>query len=157
MQRGPHCPAGRVEHVATKHAPKRACSWHGPGETLRLPAEIVAFRERARHQIAPGSEQAIAIASPEHGSRFTIDGLIPRARQALRLSVLVGTEAVSRVRWEVDGRSLGEVPAPFVSYWPIEPGRHRLRAIALARDDAHAAPREIAHTDVWIEVDGGTR
>jgi hypothetical protein len=150
MLRGPHCPAGWHEHVAARHAPSATCEWHAENGRLRLPAEVAAHGSK-RHE-ALAANGALAIASPAHGARLRIDALLPRSRQALRLSALVREPAVRRVRWEIDRRRVAEVAAPYSAFWTIEPGRHQVAAVALAADG-----REIARQQALIDVDGGTR
>jgi penicillin-binding protein 1C len=150
LLRGPHCPAARRGLVSTEHAPAEACHWHGPGGAVRWPAEIAAHRANAV-DVLPG-QRPIAIASPKGGTRFRIDAHLPRSRQALRLSALVAEPSVARVRWELDGRPIAEVRAPFGAFWTLEPGSHRMAAVALDETG-----RAIAREETRIEVDGGTR
>lgn len=155
LARGAACPTGRREPVSKRHRPG-ACDWHGPDGTLRVPAELAAFMGASREDGAPkvlsSAGAPVAIASPADGARVALDGVVPRARQKLPLRALVRDAAVTRVRWEIDGVAVAEVGPPFSAEWAIEPGRHRVRAVALA--EPKTTP--IAADAVELEVSGGT-
>jgi penicillin-binding protein 1C len=152
MRRGARCPGGRHEHVRGDR-PLESCNWHGPDGALRLPAELVAFGARDA-QVLAGSGREIEIASPLSGARLVLDPSLPRSRQQLRLRALVRSPEVTRVRWEIDGRAIAEVAAPFFTDWAIEPGLHRVRAVAIA-GRAQTPPRVLSAHEARIEVTGG--
>jgi penicillin-binding protein 1C len=142
MLRGPNCSAGRHVHVSGSHRPTAACTWHGAGGALRVPAELVSFARGSTGVIA-GSGPVLRIANPMDGARLVIDPLIPRSRQELRLRALVSSADAASVRWEIDGRPLAERPAPFATEWRIEPGEHRVRASAVRSSGEVVAVHEV--------------
>jgi penicillin-binding protein 1C len=142
MRRGPHCGAGRHVHVSRSHRPVAACTWHGAGGVLRVPAELVSFAPDSAGVLAAGGPE-LRIANPVDGAHILIDPLIPRSRQALRLRALVSSAHAARVRWEVDGRRIAERAAPFSTEWRIEPGEHRVRASAVRSSGEVVAVHEV--------------
>ena len=156
MRRGPDCPAGHRELVSSRHLPTETCTWHGPGGALRMPAELRSFRD-AGDGPAPAPGRGIEITSPLDDARLVVDPLLPRSRQQLRLRAAVRAEHALWIRWEVDGQLLAEVAAPFVADWPLQAGPHRVRAVALGRDDAAEPPLELGDDEVLVEVNGGRR
>ncbi|MGC4087960.1 MAG: penicillin-binding protein 1C [Polyangiaceae bacterium] len=149
LARGPHCPAGQREPVDRKRPP-HVCDWHGPGGKSYRPAAWLAFRHESGEAAGDSSAPALRIESPRAAAHFAIDGLLPRVRQRLALRAAVQRHGVERVRWEVDGQSIAEVAAPFSSSWQIEPGKHRVRAVALP------SGAQVAEDEVEIVVSGGT-
>ena len=143
MLRGPHCPAGRHEHVSGEHGPAVACTWHGPDGALRVPAELRGFPGDSSQGVIAELGPVISIKSPLQGAKLQIDPLIPRSRQQLRFRALVRSPQAERVRWEVDGRLIAERPAPFSADWSIEPGVHAVRAVALGRSNEVIAAHEV--------------
>jgi penicillin-binding protein 1C len=143
-RRGPHCPAGRHDHVASGKA-AASCDWHGAGGALRVPPELIAFGPSAA-SVLPSAGRAIEITSPVADARFVIDPLLPRSRQKLLLRALVRSPEISRLIWEIDGHAIAEVAAPFSTDWPISKGVHRVRAVAIGQpSNAH---------EIRIEVNG---
>jgi penicillin-binding protein 1C len=140
MRRGPHCPAGKHEHV---HGHGATCTWHGPDGALRVPAELRAFAPGSSQGVIAEAGPAISISSPVAGAKLAIDPLIPRSRQQLRFRALVRSPDAERVRWEVDGRAIAERPAPFSADWSIEPGSHAVRAVALGSKSEVIATHEV--------------
>jgi hypothetical protein len=135
MRRGPHCPAGRHDHRARSNQTAAICDWHGAGGALRVPAELVAFRSGAA-SLLPADGRAVEITSPGANARFVVD----------RLRALVRSPEISRLSWEIDGRAIAEVAAPFSTDWPIIKGVHHVRAVAIGRPS-------VVH-EVRIEVNG---
>jgi len=150
MRRGPHCPAGRHEHLA--HSGGASCSWHGPGGVLKVPAELRSFAPGSSQGVLAEAGPAIEIANPRQGARIVLDPLLPRSRQQLRLRALIRAESAQRVRWEIDGKTLAVRPAPFSWDWAIEPGVHRLRASALRGSSEEV----IAVSEALIVVEEGS-
>lgn len=147
MRRGQHCPSGQLESVARAHAPSAACDWHQPEGELAVPAELAQLGRPGLSTLGtPGL--TIEIRSPLPNAAMTIDPLLPRSRQALELRALVRSSHATHVRWALDGRALGDVARPFATHWPIVPGRHRLRATALAHG------RELGSHEVQFDVKG---
>jgi penicillin-binding protein 1C len=158
LRRGATCPHGRHEHVARRH-PLGACTWHSADGTLRLPAALRAFDSAPRAVALDEPGERLEITSPAADARLALDGLVPRSRQKLPLRALVRHERATRVRWEIDGRAIAEVPAPFTASWTIEPGTHHVRAVALA--DSNPKDRQggeaedaLAVAEVKVEVHG---
>jgi penicillin-binding protein 1C len=157
--RGPHCPHGRLEWMARERGAAR-CDWHG-AEGLELPPELVAHgffaggAHRAgrglggRFGAGAGARGRPRIVAPADGAVLVVDPLLPAAMQRapLRVAAPPGT---ARVRWEVDGDAVAEVEAPFEARWALRPGRHRVRAVALAEGERASAAIEIT-----VEGPGG--
>jgi penicillin-binding protein 1C len=143
MLRGPHCPAGRHEHVSADHGPAAACTWHGADGALRVPAELRGFEPDSSQGVLAELGPEISIKSPLEGAKVAIDPLIPRSRQQLRFRALVRSPEAQRVRWEVDGRQIAERSVPFSADWSIEPGSHAVRAVALGPRNEVIAAHEV--------------
>jgi penicillin-binding protein 1C len=152
MRRGPHCPQGRREHVRAGGTLAQ-CSWHDRDGLLRAPAELIAFGLRDA-RVLPDAAPALEISSPVSGARLVIDEALPRSRQQLRLRALVRDPEVTHVRWEIDGRALAEVGAPFSTDWVIAAGEHRVRAVAMVAGDRRP-PRAAWSEEARILVIGG--
>jgi penicillin-binding protein 1C len=142
MPRGPNCGAGRRVHVSETHPAVASCTWHGPDGALRVPAELSSFERNSTGVLAQSGPE-LRIANPVDGARFVVDPSIPRSRQELPLRALVNTAEALRVRWEIDGRPLAEVGAPFSTDWRIEPGEHHVRASALRSSGEVLAVHEV--------------
>jgi hypothetical protein len=106
-------------------------------------AEQLRF-ERSTMEEEPDSS-GLVITFPDDGDIFTIDPVLRRAYQSLKLEVVVST-AVERVTWMVDGQPLAEVAAPYVAHWPLQPGRHMLQAIAVD----HLPPLRSPHVYILV-------
>ncbi len=157
LAHGAHCPPARHELVAAEQPPA-ACTWHGADGGLHLPAELLAQRTHGGATPLRTDDSTLKIVQPSNESRIAIDGLIPRSRQKLTLKALVREPRVTRVRWELDGAVLSEVGAPFASSWILSPGKHRLRAVALAPLRGGELELEIVAVDaVELEVLGMNR
>ncbi|MEO8139896.1 MAG: penicillin-binding protein 1C [Gemmatimonadota bacterium] len=146
----PECP-GVTEYFIPGSAPRRTCDWH-EGGVVHYPPEYAEWAATdpgaiAARLAAPSVRQPtvtagaipsiprgaparahLTITSPENGDHYRVPpGVEARyATIALRAS---GAPAGERLRWFVDGRAVAD------GRWPIQPGRHRVRAQAGAMSD----------------------
>lgn len=128
------CPDA-VEWFMPGTAPIHQCAWHGAAG-LTLPTEYATWAAQqgptaaapALPRIASDSrEEGIRIVSPQAGDRYRIPPGVD-ARYATLALVAAGTND-GPVRWVLDGKPLRG--ARLV----LEPGRHRVRAVAGAHSD----------------------
>ena len=132
--------------------PAESCAWHEPGGRVRVPAELRAFEASSSDGVISTAGREVEILAPVDGATLVLDPLLPRSRQELRLRALVRSAKAERVRWEVDGKMIAELHAPFTAGWAIEPGEHSVRAVALS--DEKGAPRALSSHEIRIVVRG---
>jgi len=156
---GPDCPATVAELLRPAQRPRAACAWHGRDKRGRA---VVAwpplYRAWAAEQglvvegavtvaAAAGApvpaltpfdaagRAAVAVAAPADGDAFVLSPELPRRFQSLELRCAVAG-APAEVVWEVDGREHARVAAPYTASWRLEPGEHRIQAVAGGRRSA---------------------
>ena len=110
MPRGPHCPAGRHEHVSHDHGSHTACTWHGPDGTLRVPAELRVFSADVSHGVIAEAGPEISIKNPLEGTKVALDPLDP-ALAAAATSESAGALGQSRT-CALGGRRTADRGAP---------------------------------------------
>jgi penicillin-binding protein 1C len=136
---GPGCPAA-TEWFAPGQTPTDTCRWHDAGGGVRLPVEYAEWVERAEMPQAPpavavqrvrapaaGSIEEFRIVSPNEGDVYRMPPGVD-ARYATVALRAAGGPANAQVHWLVDGSPYRE------SRWPLQPGRHRFRAVSSAGD-----------------------
>lgn len=135
---GPGCVRRRLEWVAIRNLDRIQRA--DPAATRGASMLSGALSREGR--VAPG----VTITVPRAGSRFVIDPLLDPNRQRLALRAEVGGSGPVRVRWLVDGGSLGEARVDEAAHWTLTPGRHRIRVEAV--EDAAACD------EIELEVEG---
>ncbi|MCC7141656.1 MAG: transglycosylase domain-containing protein, partial [Candidatus Eisenbacteria bacterium] len=99
----------------------------GAGGPFRRPpgrassAALAAAVGRSTGSAAAG----VSIVRPVNGSIYALDPSLPRTQQAIALEAVSGDDAV---RWSVNDVAIGESGPGERLFWPLEPGRHRIRA-----------------------------
>jgi len=157
--RGPHCPHGRREVVATAQMPEQVCDWHRAGG-VSLPAEAIAHADvisedaylpghGALRALADGGEGEVDILSPAADATFVVDPVLSAATQRVPLRAAVAAAGAEQVRWEIDGRPIATVGAPYAASWAPRHGTHRIRAVALSPDGGG----EVAEAQTQIRVE----
>lgn len=80
-----------------------------------------------------GAAAGVSIVRPVNGSIYALDPSLPRAQQAIALEAVSGDDAV---RWSVNDVAIGESGPGERLFWPLQPGRHRIRAERLGAGHA---------------------
>lgn len=73
----------------------------------------------------PAARAACRILRPVDGTIYALDPSLPRSQQQVALEASAAGQAV---RWQVDGQNLGTSEPGARLFWPLTPGRHRIRA-----------------------------
>jgi penicillin-binding protein 1C len=135
----PACPSLQTEWLPL---PTRlaACSWHR-SEEMRAVAWPPEYQAWARGRGLPVSSPAaagvrgprretqtrpLAITNPPPGAIYLRDPTLRAAYQTLPLRAVAAASA-RRLRWQVDGRPVGQTRADEPLRWPLAAGRHTVR------------------------------
>jgi penicillin-binding protein 1C len=130
----PACPAVQTEWLDGRRL--ATCTWHRPGAMtagVDWPAEYhgwarargLPVRPSARAADSAATGRPLAITNPPEGAIYLRDPTLRTRYQALALrAVAVGAR---RLRWQVNGRTVGEVGADRALDWPLVAGRHTVR------------------------------
>jgi hypothetical protein len=131
-----------MEWFAPGHAPTDSCRWHDSEGGVQLPVEYAEWMELAepprtppqvsgssRPTPATRSVEAFRIVSPNEGDVYRMPPGV-EARYATVGLRAAGGPGEATVRWMVDGSPYRE------TRWPLQPGRHRFRAVTSAGDSA---------------------
>jgi penicillin-binding protein 1C len=155
MVAGPDCPARTLE-LLRREQTAAACTWHGHdpnGATfVRLPplyrgwaargaattarAALPAAADDAAKRIDASAGTPIAVTAPANEDAFVLSPDLPQRFQNLELRCAVEGEP-PEVIWLVDGREHARAGAPYSARWQLEPGPHRIEAVAAG---LHSAP-----------------
>jgi 1A family penicillin-binding protein len=169
---GPDCPYRRTdlflvetpqrpvehEYVRVKQGGVERVTWIPPVELREWVAErtslIFPFASRvppfspAGGERGDGGDRGITLTSPDPNTILTLDPHLPRDAQRIEVAAQVSTDA-ARVEFVADGQMWASVAsAPYRAWWVIEPGQHRIQAVAVMQDGAR-----IASEPVVVEVD----
>jgi hypothetical protein len=136
-----------VEWFAPGHAPTDTCRWHDTEGGVHLPVEYAEWMKRAELPQAPPpvsgpsgptastrSVEEFRIVSPNEGDVYRMPPGV-EARYATVALRAAGGRGEASVRWTVDGSPYRE------TRWPLQPGRHRFRAVSTAGDSAEVTVR----------------
>ncbi|MEZ4471214.1 MAG: hypothetical protein R3F60_10515 [bacterium] len=88
----------------------------------------------------------LRVTFPGDGDRFGRDADTPSEFAQLRLRA-EAPQGVERLVWEIDGVADEARAAPFVRWWPLAPGVHRVRVWEAGRPESPSA-------EVRFVVDG---
>ncbi|HAH07299.1 MAG TPA: penicillin-binding protein 1C [Elusimicrobia bacterium] len=122
-RRGPRCPTAIAELFDEASLPKGPCRTHAP---------------------APGPEgKRLLVEFPRQDDIFKLDPTFSRKAQQLKLKAS-GFGGSEEVRWSVDGRELEAAPDG-TAWWPLAPGRHRIRV--------RAGPRRSPEVRIFVAGD----
>jgi membrane carboxypeptidase/penicillin-binding protein PbpC len=94
-----------------------------------MPQPLPPVSERRSPIAAAPSVEEFRIVSPNEGDVYRMPPGVD-ARYATVALRAAGGPSNAAVRWVVDGSPFGE------SRWPLQPGRHRFRAVSSAGDSA---------------------
>jgi penicillin-binding protein 1C len=125
LRAGPACAS--AEERVLEHYPEQYRAW---AHEVGRPVVPDGSSPRCPDETAAATSPVIEF--PRDGARFTLDPALPAEQQELVLRARV-PGGVSRVTWQVDGRSVGSPPSPFELLWPVEKGRHRIVVVAGGR------------------------
>ncbi|MBI5494533.1 MAG: penicillin-binding protein 1C [Deltaproteobacteria bacterium] len=120
---GPHCPSSRRERFAPGTAPAAVCSWHGPGGTRTLPAELASWALAAPTPVRLTSDR-VRVLFPPDGGDLALDGT-PQSGTVL----LAAAPADEEVRLVLDGREVARGRGHARSLWRATEGAHVLEAV----------------------------
>ena len=112
-----HCPGAMEDIFIQGTEPQEFCSVHtGEDEPKGFP--------RVR-------EDVFGIAFPKDNDVFKLDPILRRSFQRIKLKTNVPDDApIDRVEWWIDNRKIGDTAAPFCLFWDLQPGLHRIKAVA---------------------------
>lgn len=149
---GPETPPERRRSVLALDLPPQAFAWarrHNltlyadlQRRAAPVPADTV---EAQKIAVAPLSADATAlhIIAPASGSRFRLSRMLPAEDQRIRLEA-VGPANLRRVTLFIDGVEIARFSsAPYIVWWPLVPGPHRLAAQAILPDGAVLTAPEV--------------
>jgi len=149
MPAGRWCPA-QIDEWTAADARGPACSWHvhtATGVTVRWPSEFRSWaqsqrllaRDVAPRPVKPGlaSDAPVVVLNPPPGAIYLIDPTLRQEFQTLPLRA--SADVRGRIEWHVDGHRVGTSDADAALEWPLEPGRHLVRA-----RDAHGHQADAA-------------
>jgi hypothetical protein len=93
-------------------------------------------------------EGKITLTSPDPNTVVTLDPHLPRDTQRIEVAAQVSVNA-ARVEFMADGQVWATAASvPYRVWWVIQPGTHRIKAVAVLRDGTR-----IASEPVVIEVE----
>jgi penicillin-binding protein 1C len=137
---GRSCPTG-MEWFAPGQTPTDVCHWHDPDGRVHLPVKYAEWLDRTEtryappvstpHRLAPEtrSVEQFRIVSPNEGDVYRMPPGVDARYVTIALRAAGGTGNAD-VHWMVDGSPYGR------RRWPLQPGRHRFRAVSSAGDSA---------------------
>lgn len=88
------------------------------------------------------------ISRPRNGTVYSLDPSLPRDQQELALEGYAGSDPI---RWRIDGQEFAVSRPGERVFWPLQPGRHRIRAERMPGVEERSA-----HHEITIEVDAGS-
>jgi penicillin-binding protein 1C len=79
----------------------------------------------------PDGKEEFEVVFPQDNDVFKLDPILRRSFQRIKLKINVpGETAIDRVEWWVNSTKIGDTALPFSIFWNLEPGLHRIEAIA---------------------------
>jgi hypothetical protein len=88
------------------------------------------------------------LTAPDPNTIIVLDPHLPREAQRIEVAAQVSVDAI-RVEFMADGQVWTSVSsAPYHTWWVIQPGTHRIGAVAVMRDGTR-----VASSSVVIEVE----
>lgn len=96
-----------------------------------------------------GEEAALVMISPDPGAVYRLHPNLPREAQRIAIAARLGTaQTPAQVTLYADGRPLGTfTAAPYLAYWPLEPGTHKFWA-----EGVDTAGQVMRSREVEVEV-----
>ena len=99
-------------------------------------------------RVGDGGLLGITLTAPDPNTIIVLDPHLPRDAQRIEVAAQVQADA-ARVEFKVDGQTLASAAsAPYRVWWVIQPGTHRIEAVAVMRDGTR-----IASVPVVVEVE----
>ena len=96
----------------------------------------------------------ITLTSPDPNTIMVLDPHLPRDAQRIEVAAQVQADA-TRVEFMVDGQVWASVSTmPYHAWWVIQPGTHRIEAVAVMRDGTRIASEPVV---VEVEEADGTQ
>ncbi|MFN2386590.1 MAG: penicillin-binding protein 1C [Thermoanaerobaculia bacterium] len=135
LEATPACPGVQTEWLEARRLAE--CAWHRPGAPTAAVAWPAEYHGWARDRGLPvrptdravelaASGRPLAITNPPAGAIYLRDPTLRSEFQALALRA-VAAGGARRLRWQVDGRTIGEVGSDRALDWPLAAGRHTVR------------------------------
>jgi membrane carboxypeptidase/penicillin-binding protein PbpC len=135
LEATPSCPAVQTEWLEARRLAE--CAWHRTGAltaAVAWPAEYhgwarargLPMRPPERAAERAGSVRPLTITNPPSGAIYLRDPTLRTEFQALALRA-VATGGARRLRWQVDGRTVGVVGSDRPLDWPLAAGPHTVR------------------------------
>jgi len=160
---GPDCPYRRMdlflvetpprpverEYVRIQRGGVERVVWVPPVELREWAAERIPTPALPRERGRESGWGQITLTSPDPNATFVLDPHLPREAQRIEVAAQVHVD-VMRVEFLADGQVWASVSAvPYRAWWVIQPGTHRIEAVAVLSDGAR-----IASEPVVIQVEG---
>jgi membrane carboxypeptidase/penicillin-binding protein PbpC len=154
---GPDCPYRRTdlflvevpqrpverEYVRVKQDGVERVAWIPPVElrewaaerTFLIPPLLPPFSPSGGER-GDGRDRGITLTSPDPNTILILDPHLPREAQRIEVAAQV-REDVTRVEFVADGQVWASVSTmPYHTWWAIQPGTHRIEAVAVLSDGA---------------------
>ncbi|MBI3182505.1 MAG: penicillin-binding protein 1C [Myxococcales bacterium] len=121
---GVKCPKAHVAHRSFEALPPVYAEWQAEHGRPAPPARYSPLCPE--DGLVP---RAVVITYPRRGEVFLVEPGYDRATQSVQLALEVDPRP-PEVTWLVNGRAVAQAGWPYHADWPLEPGRHRLEAVA---------------------------
>lgn len=105
----------------------QTCEWIGPPPCVQRQEWYLPPQAALAARGKPSESSSPKIAQPLPGEMLAIDPRLPAAAQRFRFTLDANGRTVSRVEWQVDGKSLAGSGDEAAS-WVLVPGTHRVSA-----------------------------
>lgn len=129
------CPGAMEDLFIQGTEPKEFCSVHAGN----FRPEGLPFQSK---------ERTFQIVFPQDRDVFKMDPILRPKFQRIKLkSAISDIMDIDRVEWWVGREKIGNAAFPFSLYWNMEPGRHRIKAVAMSGDH----PVKSASVEIEVE------
>ena len=89
------------------------------------------------------SDSPVVLTAPDPSTILILDPHLPRDAQRIEVAATVSADA-ARVEFMADGQAWASISAlPYRTWWVIQPGQHRLEAVAVMRDGTRIASEPV--------------
>jgi penicillin-binding protein 1C len=128
LRAGPAC-RDAIERTL-EHYPEPVAAW---ARDVGRPVLPVLASPRCPSEPRASAGGVLEVLVPAPGARYLIDPHLPEAQQQLEFEVRVPADTRS-VKYEVDGKTTGDIFVPFRWKWRLSRGNHRLRVLSASGD-----------------------